>query len=102
MRLNASKTVNWNEPAAHAGVTTDGDRIHIVASDLYFGPEGGADYTVPDVLKPVVLGLFTTTIEPQDLPFGVHPTSVEARGSQIVIEGEAHNTVIDLDAVQRL
>ncbi|MFZ2530491.1 MAG: LmeA family phospholipid-binding protein [Rhodococcus sp. (in: high G+C Gram-positive bacteria)] len=88
--------------SVQADLVLDGDRIHIVASDLYFGPEGGADYTVPDVLKPVVLGLFTTTIEPQDLPFGVHPTSVEARGSQIVIEGEAHNTVIDLDAVQRL
>ncbi|WP_231610942.1 LmeA family phospholipid-binding protein, partial [Rhodococcus sp. CX] len=80
----------------------DDDSVRIVASDLYFGPEGNADFTVPDPLKPVVLGLFTTTIEPQDLPFGVYPTSVEARGSQIVIEGEARDTVIDLEEVQRL
>ncbi len=90
--------------SVQADLLLDGDRVRIVASDLYFGPpEGDADYTVPDPLKPIVLGLFTTTIEPQDLPFGVYPTAVEARGSQIVIEGEAHDTVIDLDGgVQRL
>jgi hypothetical protein len=88
--------------SVQADLVLDGDSIRIVASDLYFGPEGDADYTVPDPLKPVVLSLFTTTIEPQDLPFGVYPTSVEARGSQIVIEGEAHDTVIDLEGVQQL
>lgn len=86
--------------SVQADLVLDGDRVHIVASDLYFGREGRADFTVPDALKPVVLGLFTTTIEPQDLPFGVKPTFVEARGSRIVIEGEAHDTVIDLTEVQ--
>nr|WP_206039910.1 LmeA family phospholipid-binding protein [Rhodococcus sp. HNM0563] len=87
--------------SVQADLVLDGDRVQIVASDLYFGPEGHADFTVPDPLKPLVLGLFTTTIEPQDLPFGVYPTSVEARGSRIVIEGEAHNVTIDLTEVQQ-
>lgn len=88
--------------SVQADLVLDGDRVQIVASDLYFGPEGLADYTVPEPLKPLVLGLFTTTIEPQDLPFGVSPTFVEARGSQIVIEGEARDTTIDLAEVQKL
>lgn len=87
--------------SVQADLVLDGDQVHIVASDLYFGPEGQAEYTVPDVLKPAVLGLFTTTIAPQDLPFGVLPTSVEARGSRIVIEGEAHDTTIDLTEVRQ-
>jgi len=86
--------------SVQADLILDGDRVHIVASDLYFGPEGRADFTVPEILKPTVLGLFTTTIEPQNLPFGVRPTSVEARGSRIVVEGEVHDTVIDLQEVQ--
>ncbi|BDB58919.1 Protein of unknown function [Rhodococcus rhodochrous J3] len=86
--------------SVQADLVLDGDRVHIVASDLYFGPEGRADFSVPDVLKPAVLGLFTTTIEPQNLPFGVRPTFVEARGSRIVIEGEARDAVIDLQEVQ--
>ncbi|MEE2032115.1 LmeA family phospholipid-binding protein [Rhodococcus chondri] len=88
--------------SVQADLVLDGDRVHIAASDLYFGPEGRADYTVPEPLKPMVLGLFTTTIEPQDLPFGVYPTFVEARGSQIVVEGEARDTTVDLEAVQAL
>ncbi|WP_241385645.1 LmeA family phospholipid-binding protein [Rhodococcus sp. CH91] len=91
----ASATVS-----VQADLVLDGERVHIVASDLYFGPEGSADFSVPEILKPTVLGMFTTTIEPQDLPFGVRPTSVEARGSRIVIEGEARNTVIDLTQVR--
>ncbi|TCN47386.1 DUF2993 family protein [Rhodococcus sp. SMB37] len=87
--------------SVQADLVLDGDQVQIVASDLYFGPEGHADFTVPEPLKPLVLGLFTATIEPQDLPFGVYPTSVEARGSRIVIEGEAHNVTIDLAEVQR-
>ncbi|ATQ30934.1 LmeA family phospholipid-binding protein [Rhodococcus ruber] len=90
------------EVSVQANLLLEGDTVRIVASDLYFGPEGQADFTVPDPLKPTVLGLFTTTIEPQNLPFGVRPTAVEARGSTIVIEGEAHRTTIDLEEVQRL
>lgn len=88
--------------SVQADLVLDGDRVHIVASDLYFGREGSTDFTVPDVLKPIVLGLFTATIEPQDLPFGVQPTFVEARGSRIVIEGEARDVTIDLAEVQNL
>ena len=87
--------------SVQADLILDGDRVHIVASDLYFGPEGQAEFTVPDALKPTVLGLFTTVIEPQDLPFGVLPTSVEARGSRIVIEGEAHDVTIDITEVRQ-
>ena len=61
-------------------------RDHPVSPD----PRSPYDSPVDNLDPNVVLGLFTTTIEPQDLPFGVKPTFVEARGSRIVIEGEAH------------
>lgn len=78
----------------------DGSRVKIVATDLYLGPEGNADVTIPAPLKPTVLGLFTRTIDPQQLPFGVRPTRVYAQGSQIVIEGTGDNLTINLDEMQ--
>ncbi|EOM74379.1 DUF2993 domain-containing protein [Rhodococcus rhodnii] len=80
-------------------VLADGD-VHIVASDFYFGPEGQADFSIPDPLEPVVLGLFTRTIDPEQLPFGVVPTEVYAEGSQIVVEGIGEDVTITLDEVQ--
>ncbi len=73
-------------------------------SDGTGGSGGSGRTTAGGVVLPgtAVLGLFTTTLEPQNLPFGVRPTAVEARGSTIVIEGEAHRTTIDLEEVQRL
>ena len=47
MRLNASKTVNWNDPAAHAGVTTD---------KVFIGPDpfglGGVQVAVGEAATP--------------------------------------------------
>ena len=83
-----------------AELQLDGDSVSIVASDLYFGPEGQADFTIPDFLKPAVLGLFTRTIDEQQLPFGIRPTSVYAEGGQIVIEGSAEDVTIDLDEIR--
>ncbi len=88
------------EVSVQADLILDGDRVDIVASDFYFGPEGNADFTIPDFAKPTVLGLFTKTIDKQTLPFGVLPTDVYAEGSQIVIEGNAENVVIDLEQIE--
>jgi hypothetical protein len=74
--------------------------VKIVASDFYFGPEGHADFTIPEPLAPAILGLFTRTIDPRELPFGVQPTEVYAEGSQIVIEGVGNNVTIDLNELQ--
>lgn len=86
--------------SVQADLVLEGDRVEIVASDFYFGPEGNADFTIPDFAKPTVLGLFTKTIDRQTLPFGVLPTDVYAEGSQIVIEGNAENLLIDLDQIE--
>lgn len=77
------------------------DTVQIVASDFYFGPEGGADFSIPEPLAPTVLGLFTRTIDPRELPFGVRPTEVYAEGSHIVIEGVGENVNIDLRELRR-
>ncbi|MGB3772223.1 MAG: LmeA family phospholipid-binding protein [Rhodococcus sp. (in: high G+C Gram-positive bacteria)] len=83
-----------------AELRLEGDGVSIVASDLYFGPEGNANFTVPDVLKPVVLGLFTKTIDSQQLPFGIVPSDVYAEGGQIVIEGSAQDVTVELDEIR--
>jgi hypothetical protein len=83
-----------------AELVLDGDGVSIVASDLYFGPEGEADFTIPDFLKPAVLGLFTKKIDAQQLPFGILPSTVYAEGGQIVIEGSAQDVTIDLDEIR--
>ncbi|SNS39542.1 LmeA family phospholipid-binding protein [Rhodococcoides kyotonense] len=85
--------------SVQANLILDGDSVDIVASDFYFGPEGSADFSIPDAVKPAVLGLFTKTIDRQTLPFGILPTDVYAEGSQIVIEGSAENLTIDLDQI---
>lgn len=89
------------EVSVQADLILDGDRVSIVATDFYFGPEGSADFTIPDFAKSAVLGLFTKTIDRQTLPFGVLPTDVYAEGSQIVIEGSAENVTIDLDQIEK-
>ncbi|MGU3432290.1 LmeA family phospholipid-binding protein [Actinomycetes bacterium M1A6_2h] len=83
-----------------AELQLDGDKVNIVASDFYFGPEGEADFTIPDILKPTVLGLFTKTIDRQQLPFGITPTSVYAEGGEIVIEGTGTDLTIDLESIR--
>lgn len=88
------------EVSVQADLVLDGERVEIVASDFYFGPDGNADVTIPDFAKPTVLGLFTKTIDRQSLPFGILPTDVYAEGSQIVIEGGAQNVTIDLDQIE--
>lgn len=80
-----------------ADLVLDGDNVTIVATDLYFGPEGSANFTVPAPLKPAVLGLFSKQVDVRQLPFGVRPTKVYAQGSQVAIEGSGDNVVIDLD-----
>lgn len=82
-----------------ANLALDGDNVTIVATDLYFGPEGNADFTVPGPLKPVVLGLFSRQVDVRQLPYGVRPTKVYAQGSQVVIEGSGEDVVINLDAM---
>ncbi|CAM2924305.1 LmeA family phospholipid-binding protein [Prescottella defluvii] len=86
--------------SVQADLVLRGEQLLIVATDFYFGPEGEADFTVPAPLRQTVLDLFTKTIDPQSLPFGVMPTEVYAQGSQIVIEGSGDNVVVDLDELK--
>ncbi|MFZ2173432.1 MAG: LmeA family phospholipid-binding protein [Rhodococcus sp. (in: high G+C Gram-positive bacteria)] len=86
--------------SVQADLVLDGEQVQILASDFYFGPEGNADFTIPEALAPSVLGLFTRTIDARELPFGVRPTEVYAEGSNIVIEGVGDHVTIDLEELQ--
>ena len=98
-----SGTVGAGPLSAEVSVTAelrlDGDSVSIVATDFYFGPQGDATFTIPDIAKSTVLGFFTKKIDKQQLPFGIEPTSVYAQGGQIVIDGEARNITIDLETI---
>ena len=90
--------------SVRAELVLDGNRVHIVATDFATEADGApATSTIPadvDVVRPAVLARFSRTIDTRSLPFGVVPTSVSAQGSQIVIEGEGENVVIDLDQLR--
>ena len=86
--------------SVQANLVLDGGQVKIVASNLYFGPEGKADFSIPAALEPTILGMFSYTIDPQSLPFNVKPNLVYAEGGRIVIEGSTENTVIDLAELQ--
>lgn len=74
------------------------DRSTLICAptDVLIGP-GTADRRVADEDKEAVLAAFTATIPEQRLPFGVLPSSVGVRGSDIVIEGIADDVIIRLD-----
>lgn len=55
-----------------------------------------ADQPVPDDKRAAVLGAFGATIPGQRLPFGLQPTTEGARGSDIIIEGIAHDVTVQL------
>lgn len=85
-----------------ADLRLDADgQIQIVATDIYYGTEATPAAVVPEVNRELVLSKFTRTIDTRDLPFGVRPTKVEARGGQIVVEGVGKNVTIDLDRLQQ-
>lgn len=85
-----------------ADLRLDADgQIQIVATDIYYGTEATPAAVVPEVNRELVLAKFTRTIDTRDLPFGVRPTKVEARGGQIVVEGVGKNVTIDLDRLQQ-
>lgn len=68
----------------------------IEATGVITGP-GTADQEVPDDQLADVLGLFSTALPDQTLPFGVTPTTQGARGSEVIIEGITENAVVALD-----
>lgn len=86
--------------SVQADLVLRGEQLVIVATDFYYGPEGQSDFSVPAPLRQGVLELFTKTIDPQALPFGIMPTDVYAEGSRIVIEGSGDHVVVDLDQLQ--
>ncbi|MCM6772985.1 LmeA family phospholipid-binding protein [Nocardia sp. CDC159] len=81
----------------------DGDQVRVVATDIYRGNE--TDTTPaslgPDLDKAAVLARFTRTIDTRDLPFGVHPTKVQALGGDIIVEGEGRNMTLEMNRFAR-
>ncbi|GAB2715551.1 LmeA family phospholipid-binding protein [Nocardia thraciensis] len=90
--------------AVKVNLLLDGDQVRIIATDLY---RDKSDTTISttttraDLDKVAVLARFTRTIDTRDLPFGVHPTKVEALGGNIIVEGEGENMTIDMDRFAR-
>ena len=51
--------------------------------------------TLPPVVEQSVLRMFTVRLDPGTLPFTVTPTSVRADNGALVVEGNAHNVVVN-------
>jgi hypothetical protein len=60
-----------------------------------------ANQTVPDDKRDAVLHAFSTRLPSQRLPFGVAPTNVGARGSDVIIEGITQGVTITLEGFKQ-
>ena len=68
----------------------------ITPTGVLTGPDT-ADQVVPDDKRTAVLRAFSGRLYGQKLPFAVAPTSVGARGSDVIIEGITHDVTVKLD-----
>lgn len=74
---------------------------------LVFTPTGiatganTADQTVPDDKRDAVLKAFAATLPGQTLPFGLRPTAMGARGSDVIIEGIVEDVTVRLTGFRR-
>jgi hypothetical protein len=64
------------------------------------GPDT-ANQNVPADMRDAVLRAFGTRLPNQRLPFGVAPTSVGARGSDVIIEGITQGVTVTLDGFKQ-
>jgi LmeA-like phospholipid-binding len=62
---------------------------------------GTADQPVPDDKRDAVLHAFSGRLPNQKLPFGVAPTTVGARGSDVIIEGITRGVTITLEGFRQ-
>jgi hypothetical protein len=60
-----------------------------------------ANQIVPDDMRDAVLHAFSTRLPNQRLPFGVAPTTVGARGSDVIIEGITQGVTVTLDGFKQ-
>jgi hypothetical protein len=74
---------------------------------LVFTPTGiatgpnTADQAVPEDKRDAVLKAFAASMPGQELPFGLRPTAMGARGSDIIIEGIAEDVTVQLTGFRR-
>ncbi|MFR9750804.1 LmeA family phospholipid-binding protein [Nocardia sp. 004] len=90
--------------SVQADLLLEADQVKIVATDFYRADSGAETMPVaaiPETERPAVLALFTRTIDTKELPFGIQPTTVSAKGGQIVVEGKGTDVTIDLDRLHR-
>ena len=67
---------------------------------ILIGPDT-ANQTVPDDKRDAVLHAFSARLPDQRLPFGVAPTTVGARGSDVIIEGITQGVTITLEGFKQ-
>ena len=60
-----------------------------------------ADTAVPDAERSAVLAAFRAAMPGQRLPFGLRPTRVGARGSDIIIEGITEDATVTLEGFRQ-
>jgi hypothetical protein len=64
------------------------------------GPDT-ADQAVPDDKRDAVLRAFASRLPNQRLPFAVAPTTVGARGSDVILEGITWDVTITLEGFKQ-
>jgi LmeA-like phospholipid-binding len=78
----------------------DDATLVITPTGILTGPNT-ANQTVPDDKRDAVLHAFSARLPSQRLPFGVAPTNVGARGSDVIIEGITQGVTITLEGFKQ-
>lgn len=98
------KAANFDHPVSVSvdlSIAAD-DQATVVISPtgILTGPDT-ANQTVPDDMRDAVLHAFSTRLPHQRLPFGVGPTTVGARGSDVIIEGITQGLTVTLEGFKQ-
>ncbi|MFC4124524.1 LmeA family phospholipid-binding protein [Nocardia rhizosphaerae] len=106
--VTPGSTATKVEVQVEADLLLDGDQIRIQATRFYTDrtattdtPASATKSEILDEDRPAVLERFSRTIDTKELPFGIAPTEVEAKGGQIIVYGIGRSMTIDLDQLQQ-
>lgn len=84
--------------SVNADLALQGKQVRIIATGLASGGQANKSLTLAAPLTEIAMQKFSLTIDSDYLPFGIAPTTVQADGADIVVEGKGTNVTISRPA----
>jgi len=84
--------------SVNADLALQGKQVRIIATGFALGGQSNKSITLAAPLAEIAMQKFSLTLDSDDLPFGIAPTTVHAEGADIVVEGKGTNVLISRSA----